>query len=166
MSLARTAGVTGELSNSRSRKVKRVVGAGRHQHDVDQARPRDQPHLVAIFLERLEADLAGVHLGRAPGAPRPSAMSASLASAMMNSRQPGSAWIAASLRSSDFSMVSAPSLSGDGDARATRRRRCRRRRPSSPAPGCDAAPFVVTFGAAGVEAVPGLALPAALGLLL
>ena len=44
-----------------------VVGAGGHQHDVDQPRPRDQPHLLAVFFERLEADLAGVHLGRPPG---------------------------------------------------------------------------------------------------
>ena len=137
-------------------KGQRVVRAGRHQHDVDQARPRDQPHLVAIFFERLEPDFAGVHLGRRPGAPRPSAMSASLASAMMNSRQLGSAWIAASLRSSDFSMASALPLPCPeiGDARAARRvaiaaagahrhpdrARCRarigrdfRRRPTAPA---------------------------------
>jgi hypothetical protein len=45
----------------------RVVGAGGHQHDVHEARARDQPHLVAVFLERLEADLAGMHLGRLAG---------------------------------------------------------------------------------------------------
>ena len=64
VSLARTAGVTGESSNSRSRNVERIVRAGRHEHDVDQARAGDQPHLLAVFLERLEADLARVHLGR------------------------------------------------------------------------------------------------------
>ena len=48
-------------------KGQRMVGAGRHQHDVDQARPGDQPHLIAIFFERLEPDFAGVHLGRAAG---------------------------------------------------------------------------------------------------
>ena len=67
MSLARTAGVTGESSKSRSPNGQRVVRAGRHQHDVDEALPRDQPHLVAVFLERLEPDLARVHLGRMAG---------------------------------------------------------------------------------------------------
>ena len=58
-----------------------------------------------------------------PGAPMPSAMSASLASAMMNSRQPGSAWIAASLVSRDFFMTLPVSfaLPRDGDARMPRR---------------------------------------------
>ena len=65
-------------------------------------------------------------------------MSASLASARMNSRQPcGSAWIAASLRSSDLIISVRPSAvavakPGDRHSRACRRRRCRRRRPSSP----------------------------------
>ena len=71
MSLARTAGVTGDWSNSRSSNRQRMVRAGRHEHDVDQARPGDQPHLLAIFLERLEPDLAGVHLGRPAGRTEP-----------------------------------------------------------------------------------------------
>ena len=86
----------------------RVVRAGRHEHDVDQPLPRDLPHLLAVLLERLEPDLAGVQLGRLARARRcRSAMSASLASARMNSRQLGSAWIAASLRSSDL-IISRP----------------------------------------------------------
>ena len=72
-----------------------------------------------------------------PGAPMPSAMSASLASAMMNSRQPGSAWIAASLVSRDFFMALPVSfaLPRDGDARMPRSSRCRRLSRWSPAAG-------------------------------
>ena len=91
-------------------------------------------------------------------------MSASLASAMMNSRQPGLAWIAASLRSRDFSMMSAPSLSGDGDAR-TRGTAVAAAGPHRHPHGLDEVPLVATF-AGGAEEAPGLALAAALGLLL
>src|SRR5262249_32647509 len=58
--------------------------------------------------------------GDCPGAPRPRAMSASLASARMNSLQSGFAWIAASLRSSDLSISAPPApLPGDRHAGGT-----------------------------------------------
>ena len=102
-------------------KRQRMVRAGRHEHDVDEPLTGDQPHLLAVLLERLEPDLAGMHLGRLARRASPSAMSASLASARMNSRQFASAWIAASLRSSDL-IISATSAclalaqTRDGDA--------------------------------------------------
>jgi len=45
-------------------KRQRMVRAGRHEHDVDESLTSDQPHLLAVLLERLEPDLAGMHLGR------------------------------------------------------------------------------------------------------
>ena len=94
-------------------------------------------------------------------------MSASLASAMMNSRQLGSAWIAASLRSSDFFMASALPL--PCPEMVTRelpgRAIAARRRPSSPATGeIGGAVWAWRFGRGGG---PPRAWPAcALGLLL
>ena len=90
VSLARTAGVTGESSKSRSTnesakfeladmsmmstRPERVINriCSRYSSSV---RKRSSPECIS---------------GEEPGAPIPSAMSASLASAMMNSRQPGS----------------------------------------------------------------------------
>ncbi len=43
-----------------------VVGAGRHQHDVDHPLLDDGADLLAIFFEGLEPDLAVVGLGRLP----------------------------------------------------------------------------------------------------
>src|SRR4051794_22931629 len=48
----------------------------------------------------------------------PNAMSASLASARMNSREPAFAWIAASFRSSDLSTAAPVRLARDGAPRA------------------------------------------------
>ena len=113
----------------------RVVRAGRHQHDVDEPLARDQPHLLAVLFERLEPDLAR-RAPRATGRARRcrSAMSASLASARMNSRQFGSAWIAASLRSSDLSIAAPARLARDRHPRAAADRCRRRPSPSSPGP--------------------------------
>ena len=164
MSLARTAGVTGELSNSRSRKV----SAWLELADISMMSTRPDRVISRIWSRYSSSVLKRTSpaciSGERPAAPRPRAMSASLASAMMNSRQLGSAWIAASLRSSDFSMMSAPPvpLSGDGDARAARRRRCRR--PTHRHPDGTTRPSRQLGGRWPVP--PGLALPAALGLLL
>ena len=61
--------------------------------------------LLDIAASVLNRNSPSCRSGDRPGAPTPNAMSASLASAMMNSFDPcGSAWIERSLRSSDFSM--------------------------------------------------------------
>ena len=97
-------------------------------------------------------------------------MSASLASARMNSRQFGSAWIAASLRSSDLiiSAASAPAVALAQTRRSVTRDRRRAELPSPPAP------IVTRTGrraggglrGRGRSLAPRPGLPAALGLLL
>ena len=87
-------------------------------------------------------------------------MSASLASARMNSRQPGSAWIAASLRSSDLAIAS-PAPCPEIVTRDCRRPPFPPPGPSSPGP--DARSAGLGDGAGGPSGLG--ALPAALGFL-
>ena len=96
----------------------RVISAGRHEHDVDEPLTGDQPHLLAVLFERPEAG------------PRPRALSGDWPGAPMPKRHvgvlgvgedelpatDGSAWIAASFRSSDFGMRPPARLAGDGHA--------------------------------------------------
>src|SRR4051794_37068007 len=122
VSLARTAGVTGESSKSRSRNVSawfELADMSMMSTCAWRVISRIWSRYSSSVLNRTSPAWSS---GDFPGAPSPVAMSASLASARMNSRQLGSAWIAASLRSSDL-IISAASpavavpQAGDGHPR-------------------------------------------------
>src|SRR4051794_3024713 len=113
VSLARTAGVTGEPSKRRSR----MVSAWFELADISMMSTRPW-RVISRICSRysssvLDRTSPGCASGERPGAPMPNAMSASLASARRNSRQPGSARIVASFRSSDLSIPAPAPLSRD-----------------------------------------------------
>ena len=64
VSLARTAGVTWLLSNSRSLIVSTSFELALIEHDIHQPLGDDLAHQLAKLVERAEAGLAGVVLGR------------------------------------------------------------------------------------------------------
>ena len=144
VSLARAAGVIGGALEDPLADRQGVVGVGRHQHDVDDPLLDDRPDLLAVLFQGLEPDLARVGLGRLPGRADAEGHVGVLGVGEDElAAADGSAWIAASFRSSDLT-TSAP-LPRDRHPRLARRRRSRRPSPSSPG---RPTPLPAGFGAA------------------
>ena len=71
VSLARIAGVTGLLSNSRSCSVRISLALALINADVDEPLLHDVANQLPILGQRAEAGLAGVMLGTQPGGRQP-----------------------------------------------------------------------------------------------
>ena len=103
VSLARMAGVTGLAVEESLPNREQVARADAHQHDVDQLLADDFSNVVAEFGQAaIRSGAGGRFHAVGPGAETPKAMSASLASARMKSRQVESAASRASFASSDL----------------------------------------------------------------